>query len=77
MERVTRRMLEGKLHYMERLGFTDISLDHHQPGGNTHTWAVENKAGSVRLGWSGRMTARECLIYLCGMIHILEAKNKL
>jgi len=74
MERITRKHLEHKVEWLKKEGFTDISLDHHQPGGSKYTWAVENAEGSCRLGWSGRMTARECLIYLNGMLHAWESK---
>lgn len=68
MERITRGMLERKISYLHSIGHTDIQLDHHQPGGAKYTWAVETADGSKRIGWSGRMTARECLIFLCGLI---------
>ncbi len=77
MERITRGMLEREVTYLQKLGYTDLSLDHHQPGGNKYTWAVEDRTGAVRQGWSGRMTARECLILLCGMIHGLEMSTRI
>lgn len=76
MERITRKHLQRKIDWLHKLGYTDIQLDHHQPGGNKYTWAVEDRTGAVRQGWSGRMTARECLIFLCGMIHTLEHQVK-
>jgi hypothetical protein len=71
MERVTKGMLERKVGWLKALGIT-VSLDHHQPGGNTRTWAVESLDGGHRVGWSGRMTGRECLILLCGLIEGAE-----
>jgi len=72
MERITRGMLERKVREIQALGHADIQLDHHQPGGNRETWAVEDLTGSRRLGYSGRMTVRECFLYLCGIIYTLE-----
>lgn len=46
MNRVTRKLLESRLAYINKLlGLQDgmrsqIVLDHHQPGGNTYTWSV-------------------------------------
>lgn len=74
MERITRGHLEVKVRYLKELGYV-VALDHHQPGGNTHTWAVESEDGSKRLGYSGRMTARECWLYLTGMIYIAELRT--
>lgn len=71
MERITRGMLQQKVDFLATLGVI-VTLDHHQPGGNKYTWAVENLSGSGRIGWSGRMTARECLILLGGMIEGVE-----
>lgn len=73
MERVTHKQLQRKVDLLAKLGI-EISLDRHQPGGAKYTWAVENVEGSVRIGWSGRLTARECLILLCGMIAGRDAK---
>lgn len=71
MERITRGHLERKIRELKKLGYT-VALDHYGPGGNSHSWAVESEDGSRRLGYSGRMTARECWLYLVGMIYIAE-----
>jgi len=71
MERITEGMLKRKVDWLARLGIV-VTLDHHQPGGNKRTWAVEDKTGGSRVGYSGRMTALECLIFLCGMIEGAE-----
>ena len=75
MERITRKHLQHKVDWLRRLGVT-VTLDHHQPGGNKYTWAVEDVTGSKRMGWSGRMTTRECLLYLVGMITGIEESQK-
>lgn len=75
MERITRKHLDDKLVYLTRLGKSDISLDHHQPGGAKYTWAVENAKGTESY-YLGRMTARECLLFLCGMIEGVHSKVK-
>src|ERR1019366_3130701 len=72
MERITRGHLERQVRWLNTLGFTDISLDHYQPGDLKCCWRVENKEGSSGLGYSGRMTARECYLYLCAMIYMQE-----
>ena len=74
MERITVGMLNRKVEWLKALGI-QVSLDHHQPGGNTQTWAVESLDGARRIGWSGRMTKRECLIFLCGLIEGAEQKD--
>ena len=71
MERITRKMLQYKVERMKQLGY-EVSLDRHQPGGAKYIWAVETLDGSRRIGWSGSLTGRECLILLCGMIEGLE-----
>lgn len=71
MERITRGNLEHKVRCLKGLGYI-VALDHYGPGGNSYSWAVESEDGSKRLGYSGRMTARECWLYLVGMIYIAE-----
>ena len=71
MERITRGMLESKVDYLKTLN-VHVVLDHHQPGGNKYTWAIETPTG--RRVWSGRLTARECLICLVGMIEGIEIR---
>lgn len=39
-------------------------------------WAVEDKTSGSRVGYSGRMTAFECRLFLCGMIEGAEQKQK-
>ena len=72
MERITRGHLERQVRWLKTMGITDISLDHYQPGGLKCCWRVENKEGSSGLGYSGRMTARECYLYLCAIIYMQE-----
>ncbi len=74
MERITKGMLDRKVEWLKTLGI-EVCLDHHQPGGNRQTWAVETLDGARRVGWSGRMTKRECLIFLCGLIEGAEQKD--
>jgi hypothetical protein len=72
MERLTRKHLDRQVWWLNKLGVTDISLDHYNPGGNRYTYRVENKEGSVGLGYSGRMSTRECWLYLQAMIFMVE-----
>jgi hypothetical protein len=67
MERITRGVLERQVRLLKSKGI-EVVLDHHQPGGNKFTWAVENTKGG-RL-FSGRMTARECCLFLAGMLTV-------
>lgn len=69
MERITKGMLGHKVNYLAKLGVY-AQLDRHQPGGNKYIWAIETLAG--RRVWSGRLTARECLICIVGMIEAIE-----
>ena len=62
MERITKGMLTHKIEYLVKLG-VHVQLDHHQPGGAKHVWAIKTKDKPEHLTgrriWSGRLTARE------------------
>lgn len=79
MERITKGMLIRKIEYLAKLG-VHVQLDHHQPGDAKYTWAIETKDKPEHLSgrriWSGRLTAREALICLTGMIEGIEERAR-
>lgn len=72
MERITRGRLERKVKELARVGI-NVVLDRHQPGGAKFIWKPEDTKGHSL--WNGRMTGRECEIFLAGMIAGEAAKD--
>jgi len=75
MDRITEDKLQKLVTYINHTcGHDYMVLDHHQPGGNSRVWAIENKNGS-RPWYSSRMSGREAYTFLQGVVAGLEARR--
>lgn len=82
MERTAKKHLDAKVKYLKTFD-VHVYLDHHQPGGNLRTWAIERVDPAQKQGYSTgqrlisqRMTAGECYLFLYGMCCGIEERAK-